>query len=784
MPTNNADWIQPQSLPAKKRDRSSCLSPNYFAAPQYTIVEFLKQVDNKLDVRPIEKIILKLDSGDIDITSNYESGATIEHTKEESPNEIESSDLMLTFNNYDDTFTEFKAGTSLDGEIYHDKKLEFYAGFKLPDGTKEYNLQASMYVTELLFDSASSRVTIHCQDKIRRLIDGTINIKPAGMIPVAAAGNVGNGTVTDVAIKPFSTVAENWTLTCTTGGADGAAIFDVVGSVSGDIGDATSGTEFTTGNKVKFTISAGSTNWAINDAFTFSTVQMMEYNTVNPIKIIWSVLTGVNYDSGVNESWKTRTPEFSSDKTSGNPDLDPESFERAANKAYFNLKGYVDWDKELAELLEEISTNFLGSVYSTPEGKLAVDWNAPIFGQSNVKTFSSSNKNMEFSYNRDIANVVNYAAVRYKKRDSWDWEDVDFVYDGFFQASNSASITNYGRISKNITTRWLEANGNQAQEIANRLVNRYSQPPVIVEFETGSDAILTRITDRILLTDAKANITNQIAEVIKTEKSFSERPRTTKITVLFEEEVQWGFLGSTAIEGDGLSPQERDYDDASANDRRFAYVGTPGTVALTNTFHMTHIYNGKNLPQNESPAWTRTTSSLNINTEAVANGILSLDVTSINPGITTGSLAYRYPPQNFNGTSLEFGIIADFANLANDSTVDSFAISVSTSQSGDGYRIVIGSTEIYVNTSPGGDFTHSGMGRGIYKFVVFDTDKIYAIKDGVLLGSATHNFTGISIGWRMSIVSKFNSNVSANIEKAWVRNFGDTDLDVPNYRMF
>src|SRR3990167_6183949 len=328
MPTNNADWIQPQSLPAKKRDRSSCLSPNYFAAPQYTIVEFLKQVDNKLDVRPIEKIILKLDSGDIDITSNYESGATIEHTKEESPNEIESSDLMLTFNNYDDTFTEFKAGTSLDGEIYHDKKLEFYAGFKLPDGTKEYNLQASMYVTELLFDSASSRVTIHCQDKIRRLIDGTINIKPAGMIPVAAAGNVGNGTVTDVAIKPFSTVAENWTLT------------------------------FTTGNKVKFTISAGSTNWAINDAFTFSTVQMMEYNTVNPIKIIWSVLTGVNYDSGVNESWKTRTPEFSSDKTSGNPDLDPESFERAANKAYFNLKGYVDWDKELAELLEEISTNF------------------------------------------------------------------------------------------------------------------------------------------------------------------------------------------------------------------------------------------------------------------------------------------------------------------------------------------------------------------------------------------------------------------------------------------
>ncbi len=89
--------------------------------------------------------------------------------------------------------------------------------------------------------------------------------------PVAGE-NIGGGTCGTVSVQDDYTLTENWTLTCT---AEGAGTFSVVGSVSGNVGDATVGVEFQYPEDetymVKFTIADGSPDFAENDSFTFST---------------------------------------------------------------------------------------------------------------------------------------------------------------------------------------------------------------------------------------------------------------------------------------------------------------------------------------------------------------------------------------------------------------------------------------------------------------------------------------------------------------------------------
>jgi len=93
--------------------------------------------------------------------------------------------------------------------------------------------------------------------------------------PQADAGNTGNGTCSTVEVQDNYTRTENWTLTCTETAENGGT-FSVVGSVSGNVGNALVGSEFKYPNNsaymVKFTISDGSSDFAEGDKFTFSTI--------------------------------------------------------------------------------------------------------------------------------------------------------------------------------------------------------------------------------------------------------------------------------------------------------------------------------------------------------------------------------------------------------------------------------------------------------------------------------------------------------------------------------
>jgi len=94
--------------------------------------------------------------------------------------------------------------------------------------------------------------------------------------PVASLSNIGNGVMSNMAVV-IDTKTENWTVRCTTAAANGGT-FSITGTVSGNIGTYDAATNaFTPGtipaNYVGFVINAGTTDFAVNDAFTFQTTR-------------------------------------------------------------------------------------------------------------------------------------------------------------------------------------------------------------------------------------------------------------------------------------------------------------------------------------------------------------------------------------------------------------------------------------------------------------------------------------------------------------------------------
>lgn len=102
--------------------------------------------------------------------------------------------------------------------------------------------------------------------RLRRYLTGKFSVESE----VADPGNTGDGFMKNL-LSTDSTVAENWTVTCTTGGGDGVAVFSVTGSVSGAQASLTVGTEYSN-DYLTMLMKDGPTNFAVSDEFTFSMV--------------------------------------------------------------------------------------------------------------------------------------------------------------------------------------------------------------------------------------------------------------------------------------------------------------------------------------------------------------------------------------------------------------------------------------------------------------------------------------------------------------------------------
>lgn len=519
-----------------------------------------------------------------DITAYYVSGASFEQIKERAPDEISAGDFDIILNNHDDYFSEFVATSLFYNVTYHGGKIKISQGFILSDGSIEYETQAVGFIDELVANESESTVMLRCRDFIRRILDETLHSRPSGEVASAGAGNLGNGMITTIETKPFKTVTENWTLTCTTAGGDGTAIFDVVGSVSGDVGNATSGTEFSTANGVggiKFTIFVGTSNWAVGDAFTFSTKQYPEWNLINAGKIIWSILTGYNWDSDTQEAWSSFVFDLDHTKSTANTDINYTSFVNVIGVldvlGKFNLRGYVAYDENAVDFLQDILLLFLGSLYTDGDGKIKISSYMPVFSTGSSATFTDALKITKLGYSRTVDEVINYIVVNYKKYNQWEFSDEDVDHQGVYVLTDADSIDDFGILSVGFGVRWFTTLGTHVSDFSQKLIDKYAEPPLNIDFETGLDALLTDIGDVVTVTDTKYNISTT-GEVAKVKKDFDTNP--VKLWLRVRRDLSftsnWAFLGSSADESDGMSPQASNYDSATSNDKLFAYLSQTG----------------------------------------------------------------------------------------------------------------------------------------------------------------------------------------------------------------
>ncbi len=546
---------------------------------------FLEEMQRLRDAIPLVKIEWLDPSGNAnDVSRYYVSGGNVSRLKDRALDEVQAGDFDVTFWNTDGTFSEFISTSLLFGVAYHGTRLRVWLGFRLSDGTVDYRLMQTGYVDQLLASDAEDQVTFRCRDLVGKLLDVTIHRSDDALVPVAAAANTGNGKVSSVQTKPFETVSETWTLTCTTRGADGTAVFSVVGSVSGNVGNATSGTTFDTVTNgiggVKFTVTAGTTPWENGDVWTWTTAGYPQWTSQNPMKIVWSVLTGTSWDTGAAESFAGLVLALDGTRSSANAQIDYDQFAVlvTAFADVAPVTGYLDYDQVAATFLHDLLVLYLGSLYTGLDGRLRLAAYRPVL-QVTEQGFADTLQVTAFGYQRTLGEVINHVSVTYKKTATgWPYTGDSQAYDGLWTQDDATSQAAYGQFAQAITTLWVTADGSHASDLAGQLLNRYAQPPLTLEFKTGLDAALLNLGDRISATDAKYGLSAAVVEVTGLTKTFDATPMNVQVVAKRDADTSltWAFLGSSADEGDGESPQASDFDSASAVDKNFAYLSQDG----------------------------------------------------------------------------------------------------------------------------------------------------------------------------------------------------------------
>jgi hypothetical protein len=185
---------------------------------------------------------------------------------------------------------------------------------------------------------------------------------------------------------------------------------------------------------------------------------------------------------------------------------------------------------------------------------------------------------MSLSASRSIDEVINHVSVNFKGSDIWPWSTDTFTLDGHFVDSDATSITARGQLSQDFDIPWYSTSGNHVQDFASKLISRYKNPPLNVEFVTGTDGLLTEIGDRVILNDDKLGLVGIVGEVTRIVKQLDQTPASIQMRVRKDGTTNtvFGAIGSEANEGDGLSPQSDNYATSTTSDKQFAYFSKVG----------------------------------------------------------------------------------------------------------------------------------------------------------------------------------------------------------------
>ncbi len=524
----------------------------------------------------IPKIEMVLDDITVDITAYYISGGEFDQEKERDVDEISSGDINFTFSNHNDYFSEYDASSLFYGKTYHNRKIKYSLGIRLPSGVIEYYSQFSATIQNIEIQQESNQVSIYCRDCIYKIVSERLNIYPTGLIPTAGGSNAGNGEVSSIACKPFSTVSETITITFSS-----ASAFSVSGSVSGALGSGTVENLFTaTGNKIRFLITAGTSAFVSGDTFTLTVTKLPEFTTTNVVKIIWALLTGYDYDTDTILAFSAACLGLDHTKSTANIDLNYTDFVTAiANSPDTILTGYVGYNSGAKETIQGLLALCLGAVFADGDGLIDINIYRPSLGAT-PREFSDALQITKFYYRRDIEKMINSCSGNYRKTNTFEWTDETVDLNGSYSTSDSTSITKY-KTKKSFTldTEWYSTT-NPLIYIFGLILARESNAPLEIELGTGLDGLATKVGDVIVLTETKSCLSNKYVEVMQVKRSLGQDYKEINLRALDAPyNANWAFLGSSVDEGDGRGWEvvaSQNYDTANTAQKQFAYLSTTG----------------------------------------------------------------------------------------------------------------------------------------------------------------------------------------------------------------
>lgn len=171
---------------------------------------------------------------------------------------------------------EFKIVPTSDDTTYAGRHFRFWKGTFIGEATAEYGPDKKLvFKSKMKFYPDTTKVAGEWLGEFGDPAAGSLVAASAG--GAVAGSNVGNGTVSGIGVNDTFTKTETWTMVCIHAVTNGG-VFSVSGSVTGNRGNATVGTSYSSNNiapansEITFTINDGTTDFSIGDSFTIATI--------------------------------------------------------------------------------------------------------------------------------------------------------------------------------------------------------------------------------------------------------------------------------------------------------------------------------------------------------------------------------------------------------------------------------------------------------------------------------------------------------------------------------
>jgi len=217
-------------------------------------------------------------------------------------------------------------------------------------------------------------------------------------------------------------------------------------------------------------------------------------------------------------------------------------------------------DYVLRDALRELAQAASCRVYEDRFGKIVIAEFIPVFGSS-VTVLDLSSYIVRTRFKSSFSDLVNKVRVQYAD-------------NRYYEEDNTGTLADGQKVV--IDNRTLD-NDTYAKNLANRISARFGSVDSLPVLEVDAAWLPDKdISDVFLLTSSNLGLSSNYYQAYGVVQNLTSMRTTLRLERADVDGTKWGYLGSSASEGDGLSPQNDTWTGASVTDKLFAYCSETG----------------------------------------------------------------------------------------------------------------------------------------------------------------------------------------------------------------